>query len=52
MRAKRFAGSGIKNGNMSDQQLAEEIHELIMTKLKKRKLQSLFIDNIWGADLE
>ena len=52
MRAKKFAGSGIKNGNMSDQQLVEEIHELLMTKLKKRKLQSPFTDNIWGADLE
>ena len=52
MRAKRFAGSGIKNGNMSDQQIVEEIHELLMTKLKKRKLQSPFTDNIWGADLE
>ena len=52
MRAKKFAGSGIKNGNMSDQQLVEEIHELLMTKIKKRKLQSPFTDNIWGADLE
>ena len=46
MRAKKFAGSGIKNGNMSEQQLVEEIHELLMTKLKKRKLQSPFTDNI------
>ena len=52
MRGKKFAGSGIKNGNMSEQQLVEEIHELLMTKLKKRKLQSPFTDNIWGADLE
>ena len=52
MRAKKFAGSGIKNGNMSEQQLVEEIHELLMTKLKKRKLQSPFTGNIWGADLE
>ena len=37
---------------MSDQQIVEEIHELLMTKLKKRKLQSPFTDNIWGADLE
>ena len=36
---------------MSDQQLAEEWHELIIRKFKKRKIQSLFIDNIQVADL-
>ena len=35
---------------MSDQQLAEELHKLIIKKLTKRKVQSHFIDNIWGAD--
>ena len=36
---------------MSDQQLAEELHKAIIKKFKKRKVQSLFIDNIWGTDL-
>ena len=36
---------------MSDQQLAEELHKPNIRKFKKRKVQSLFIDNIWGADL-
>ena len=36
---------------MSDQQLAEEWHELIIRKFKKRKIQSLFIDNIQVANL-
>ena len=36
---------------MSDQQLAEEWHELIIKKFKERKVQSLFIDNIQVADL-
>ena len=36
---------------MSDQQLAEDLHKPIIKKFKKRKVQSLFIDNIWGADL-
>ena len=31
---------------MSDQQLAEEWHELIIKKFKERKVQSLFIDNM------
>ena len=35
---------------MSDQQLAEELHKLIIRKLTERKVQPHFIDNIWGAD--
>ena len=34
-----------------NQQLAEERHKPIIGKLKKRKIYSLFKDNIWGADL-
>ena len=41
----------VKNGNMSNQELAEEFHKLITTKTKKRKLHSTFIDNIWVTDL-
>ena len=48
---KKFSGGGIKNENMSDQQLAEELCKLIIRKSKKRKVQSTFIDNIWGTDL-
>ena len=44
-------GGGIKNENMSDQQLAEELHKQIIRKFKKRKVHSSFIDNVWGADL-
>ena len=36
---------------MSDQQLAEELHKPIIKKFGKRKVHSLFIDNIWGTDL-
>ena len=43
---KETSGSGIKNENMSDQQLAGELHEPIIGKFEKRKVQSLFIDNI------
>ena len=31
--------------------LAEDLHELIINKFKKRKVYSSLIDNIWGADL-
>ena len=32
-------------------QLADELHQLIIRKFKKRKVYSSFRDNIWGADL-
>ena len=42
--------SAIKNGNMSSKELAEELHKLINGKFEK-KVNSLFMDNIQGADL-
>ena len=36
---------------MSDQQLAEELHKPSIRKINKRKVQSPFLDNTWGADL-
>ena len=44
---KKTSGSGIRNEDMSNQQL----HKPIIRKFIKRKLQSPFVDNIWGADL-
>ena len=48
---KKTSGSSINNENMSDQQLAEEFPQPIIKKLKKRKVSSIFVDNIWGVDL-
>ena len=48
---KKSSGRGIKNENMLDQQLAEELHKQIIKKFKNRKLQSSFIDNICSGDL-
>ena len=48
---KKTSGSGIKSENMLNNELAEELHKLIIRKFKKRKVHSSFIDNIWGADL-
>ena len=48
---KKSLGSGIKNENMSDQKLTEELHKQIIRLLKKRKVHSSIIDSIWGADL-
>ena len=47
---KKTSGSGIKNENMSDQQLADKLNKLVLRKLQKRKIHSPFIENIWGAD--
>ena len=44
-------GSNVKNENILNPELAEELHKLIIRKCEKRKVQLLFIDNIWGADL-
>ena len=48
---KKTSGSDIEMQNMSDQQLAEELNRRIR-KFKKRKVQSPFIDNIWGAYMQ
>ena len=43
---KKTSGSGIKNENISNQELAEEFYKTIIGKFKKRKVCSPFIDNI------
>ena len=40
------SGSGIKNKDMADQQSAEELHTTINRNFNRRKVDSLFIDNI------
>ena len=47
----KFAGSCIKHENISNNELAEELHKPIIRKFKKTKVHLPFIDNIWGADL-
>ena len=46
---KKTSGGAIKS--MPNEQLAEEFHEQIIKKFKKRKVYSSFKDNIWDADL-
>ena len=48
---KKTSGSGIKNENISNKELAKELHKPIIRKFNKRKVHSPFIDNTWGADL-
>ena len=46
---KETSGGGIKNKNMSDQQLTEELYKPVNRIFEKRKVYSRFIDNIWGV---
>ena len=48
---KKTSDGFVKNGNMSNKELAEELHKPFIRKFKERKVHSSFIDNIWGADL-
>ena len=46
---KKIAGGAAQNKNISNEQLAEELHKLIIRKFKK--VYSSLKDNIWGANL-
>ena len=48
---KKTIGGTVKNENISNKELAEELHKSIIRKFNKRKVHSPFIDNIWSADL-
>ena len=48
---KKTSGSGIKNKNIPNKELAEELHKPIIRNFNKGKVHSPSIDNIWGADL-
>ena len=48
---KKTSGSNIKSKNILNKELAEELHKPIIRKFKKKKVHSLFIDNISGAYL-
>ena len=43
--------SGIKNENISNKELAEELHKPIIRNFNKRKVHSPFIDNLWDTNL-
>ena len=47
---KKDSCSCTKNENISNKQLAEELHKPIIKKFNKRKVHSPFTDNTWGAD--
>ena len=43
--------SAVKNEEMSNRELAEELHKPDVGKFEKRKVHSSFTDNIWDSDL-
>ena len=48
---KKASDGTVKNQNISNKELAEELHKPIIKKFDKRKVHLPFIDNICGADL-
>ena len=48
---KETSGGTVKNENIFNKELAEELHKPIIRKFEERKAHSPLIDNIWGADL-
>ena len=48
---REISGSGIKNENISNKDLPEEVHKLIIKNFNKRKILSPFIENIWDGNL-
>ena len=48
---KKTSGGTVENEIVSNKQLAEELHKLIIRKFEKREAHSSFIDNI-GLDLQ
>ena len=41
----------MKNKIISNKELEEQLHWPVIRKIKKRKINSSFRENIWGADL-
>ena len=48
---KKTFDSSVKNENIPNKELAEELHKPIIRKFNNAKVHSPFIDNIWGAEL-
>ena len=48
---KKTLGGTVKNENIYNKELGEELYKPIIRNIKKRKVLSTFIDDIWSADL-
>ena len=47
----KTSGMGIKNENISNKEVVGDSDKQITRNFNKSKVHSIFIDNIWGADL-
>ena len=47
---KKFSGSGVKSEILPNQELAEDLQKKIIRKFEKRKVYSLYVDNIWDCN--
>ena len=47
---RKFSGSGVKSEILPNQELAEDLQKKIIRKFEKRKVYSLYVDNIWGCN--
>ena len=47
----KFFDKKTRSGLNVNDQLAEELHKLVIKKFKRRKVYARFKDNIWAADL-
>ena len=47
---KKTCGSDTKNENISNKELAADLHKPIIKTFENRKIRSLFTDNTWGAN--
>ena len=48
---KKTSVGAVKNENISNQELAEQLHKPIIRKFEKQKVYSPFMENIWGTDI-
>ena len=48
---KSASSGGVKNENILNQELAEELQKPIIRNFEKQKVNSSFLQNIWVADL-
>ena len=48
---KNTSGGTVKNEIISNKELSEEFTKLLVKNLRRRKVHSPFIDDIWGAYL-
>ena len=48
---KKTLGETVVNEIMSNKESAERVHNSIVRKHERKKVNPFFIDNIWGTDL-